>query len=153
MATIPGTAGNDLLRAPADGDVLIGRGGNDALISTLNDTTLRGCTGNDYLSIDVSYLFYNYKTSIHSALDGGAGRDTLIAEAHLETDAKSAIVVNRLDGGSGADSLTATAGVTVSREARILSRSRQPRRTRFAEALDMTFCAASPMHAARMPVR
>jgi Ca2+-binding RTX toxin-like protein len=94
MATMNGTTGNDLLRAQADGDVLIGRGGNDALISTFNDTTLRGCAGNDYLSTDVSYLFYNYKTSICSALNGGAGRDTLIAEAHLETDAKSAIAVN-----------------------------------------------------------
>ena len=111
MATLTGTAGNDVLRAQADGDLLRGLAGDDTLLSGFNDTTLQGGAGADYLFTRVSDLS-SPSAGVRGVLDGGAGADTLIADTEAESASGPVTAANIMRGGAGLDAMTATASAT-----------------------------------------
>jgi Ca2+-binding RTX toxin-like protein len=85
MATIPGTAGDDVLAGTAENDVMTGLGGNDILAGLDGNDNLDGGPGNDVLV-------------------GGRGTDTIVGGAESDT-----IIWNNgdgsdlMDGGTGTD--------------------------------------------------
>jgi Ca2+-binding RTX toxin-like protein len=102
MATIRGTAGDDQLRALADGDRVLGLGGDDRLVSRFNATVLAGGDGRDVLRT----LLDLESGSVTARQAGGTGRDSLTVRIDLDflTATQAAAT---LDGGDGRDRLVA----------------------------------------------
>ncbi len=100
---LPGTSGPDRIFGFTGDDTLNGNAGNDRLFGGAGSDTLNGGGGNDFLdgggnvaafdSVNNTYLFEGV-----DSLDGGGGRDTLVAS--------SGIV--RMIGGAGDDLIKAT---------------------------------------------
>lgn len=87
-----GTAGNDLLKAPASGGTVCGFGGNDVLVGGDGNDVLRGGAGSDRL----------FGAAGADRLVGGAGDDELIAGRGSDRVLGRA-GADRLSGGRGDD--------------------------------------------------
>ena len=95
MATITGTAGNDVLQGTTSNDVISGLAGNDVIRGAGGVDTLLGGTGDDNF----------YSSNSNETIDGGDGFDAL-----SYIDSTSAVYVNTTtgvsSGGGGNDRIT-----------------------------------------------
>jgi pimeloyl-ACP methyl ester carboxylesterase len=99
VATIVGTAGNDVLTGTKLPDVIAGLGGNDTIAGASGNDTICGGPGNDIISAGNG----------HDFIDGGSGDDTLIGG--FGNDALRAGLGNDLmNGDVGADSCDGSIG-------------------------------------------
>jgi poly-gamma-glutamate synthesis protein (capsule biosynthesis protein) len=80
VATIAGTADNDLIVGTPDADVVVGRGGNDTVFGMAGDDFICGGDGRDAITGDVGHDLLDAGPG-DDWIEGGTGSDTLIGGA------------------------------------------------------------------------
>lgn len=120
MASIVGTASNDVITGTIDPDEIRGEGGNDRINGGAGSDTLYGGDGTDTLTGDAGNDVL-YGGNGNDGFFGGGGDDTIYGEANDDTmygDSGNDLLVggdgnDKLYGGTGNDTLVGGPGVNI----------------------------------------